>query len=286
MSDQHLLFNYAGQTVALLTQHGKAQAIAPVLEPALGCRVVTVEGYDTDQLGTFTREIPRLGTQLEAARRKARIGMELSGLAVGLASEGSFSADPFSGMFPWNVELLVWIDERLGIEVMGMAQGPASGGHLLTSDWAAAEAFARREGFPAQQLVLRPEHLDHPTLFKGVASWEDFRARYEDCQSLSANGRVWIETDLRAHANPSRMRRIGEAATDLLHRLQSPCPACRSPGFAVTQRIPGLPCAACGAPTGVYRAESWQCPKCHHTAVVDRTDLTEADAKHCASCNP
>ena len=97
MSDQHLLFNYAGQTVALLTQHGKAQAIAPVLEPALGCRVVTVEGYDTDQLGTFTREIPRLGTQLEAARRKARIGMdpdyicEISSVVTNFAGEGAYA---------------------------------------------------------------------------------------------------------------------------------------------------------------------------------------------------
>ena len=81
-------FSYRGRRVALLTRHGKERALAPVLEPALGCRVERVGGYDTDQLGTFTREIPRAGTQLEAARRKARIGMELAGLPLGLASEG------------------------------------------------------------------------------------------------------------------------------------------------------------------------------------------------------
>ena len=70
-------------------------------------------GYDTDQLGTFTRDIPRPGSQLEAARRKARMGMSLSGLPVGLASEGSFAPDPFTGMFTWNVEMLVLIDDRL-----------------------------------------------------------------------------------------------------------------------------------------------------------------------------
>ena len=47
---------YAGRRVALLTQHGKERGIAPVLEPALGCRIERVTGYDTDLLGTSTRE--------------------------------------------------------------------------------------------------------------------------------------------------------------------------------------------------------------------------------------
>ncbi len=86
--------------------------------------------------------------------------MELSGLTVGLASEGSFGPDPFTGMFPWNVELLVWIDDHLGIEVVGMAQGAARSGHLQTGDWAEVEAYAVRQGFPQHQLVLRPEGAD------------------------------------------------------------------------------------------------------------------------------
>lgn len=39
-----------------------------------------------------------------------------------------------TGMFPWNVEMLVWLDDRLGVEVVGMAQGPAQSGHLQTAD--------------------------------------------------------------------------------------------------------------------------------------------------------
>ena len=106
---------YRGRQVALLTQHGKEHVIAPVLDLALGCRVERVADYDTDLLGTFARDIPRAGTQLEAARRKARIGMELAGLPLGLASEGAFGPDPFTGMFPWNVEFLIWIDDERGL---------------------------------------------------------------------------------------------------------------------------------------------------------------------------
>jgi len=79
---------YPGRRAALLSQHGKERVIAPEIEPALGCLAERVRGYDTDRLGRFTRSIPRPGTQLDAARKKADIGMELAGLPLGLASEG------------------------------------------------------------------------------------------------------------------------------------------------------------------------------------------------------
>ena len=80
---------YADRRIALLTQHGKERVIAPALEPGLGCTIEHVSGFDTDLLGTFTRETARAGSQLDAARRKARKGMELSGLDAGLAAVGS-----------------------------------------------------------------------------------------------------------------------------------------------------------------------------------------------------
>ncbi|MDE2077693.1 MAG: hypothetical protein KGI91_11570 [Burkholderiales bacterium] len=278
--------DYAGQTIALLTQHGKETVIAPVLEPILGCVVQRIDGYDTDQLGTFTRDTPRPGTQLEAARRKARVGMELSGLPVGLASEGSFGPDPFTGLFPWNVEMLVWIDDRLGIEVVGMAQGPAQGGHVQTGDWAAVEAFAEEEGFPAHQLVMRPQDQDDPRLLKGIADWDQLKQGFDTCLAQSSNAQVFVELDLRAFANPTRMARIAEAAQDLLKRLQSPCPACQVPGFWITERQPGLTCSSCGQPTQIHKAEVWQCPGCQHRVVEPRQDRRFADPQHCARCNP
>ena len=47
---------YADRRIALLTQHGKERVIAPALEPGLGCTIEHVSGFDTDLLGTFTRE--------------------------------------------------------------------------------------------------------------------------------------------------------------------------------------------------------------------------------------
>lgn len=88
---------YQGCSVALLTQHGKEKLIAPILEPSLGCRIVHVTSYDTDQLGTFTGEIKRIENQINTARKKAKIGMSLNSSKIGIASEGAFVADPFSG---------------------------------------------------------------------------------------------------------------------------------------------------------------------------------------------
>jgi hypothetical protein len=97
---EHVAGTYSGRRVALLTQHGKERVIAPVLDAARDCRVEWVNGFDTDLLRTFTGDIPRTGSQLEAARRKARIGMELSGLPLGRASGGAFGPDPMAGLFP------------------------------------------------------------------------------------------------------------------------------------------------------------------------------------------
>lgn len=277
---------YAGRKVALLTQHGKERVIAPVLEPVLGCVIQHVTGFDTDQFGTFTRETPRLGTQLDAARCKARKGMELAGLSLGMASEGSFGPDPFAGVLPWNVELLLWIDDELGIEIVGRAEGAAHSGHLLSGDWQEVAAFARRDGFPQHQLVLRPNGQDDPRIHKGIADWAQLQARFDEALAQSSRGQVFVEWDLRAFANPSRMQHIEQAAGDLLQRVQSQCPACAAPGFWITERLPGLPCSACGLPTSRYRSEVWSCLRCAHRKMQDRTDRVTAPPAQCGYCNP
>jgi hypothetical protein len=281
-----LLSNYAGRRVAFLTQHGKEQVVAPVLEPGLGCVIDHVTGFDTDQLGTFTRDVPRPGSQLDAARRKARKGMELSGLPLGLASEGSFGPDPFTRLLAWNVELLVWVDDSLGIEVVGMAQGSARSADLQSGNWAEVEAFAVRVDFPSHQLVLRPQSRGDPRIYKGIADGGRLKDCFDECLGQSSNQQVCVETDLRAFANPSRMKTIAQAARDLLQRIQSRCPECKTPGYWVTERLPGLPCSACGLPTASYREEVWKCQRCQYSCVKARTDRVVTEPRHCAYCNP
>ena len=276
---------YFGCRVAFLTQHGKEKIVAPELETALGCRVAHVSGFDTDQLGTFTRDIPRAGVQLEAARKKARLGMELAGLPLGIASEGSFGPDPFIGMLPWNVEMLVWIDDTLGIEVVGVATGKTNFAHQLTADWGVAETFARDTGFPEHGLVVRPQHEEDVRIRKGIADWQALRAAFDWACGEADNGQAFLETDMRAHMNPARRAVIAQAAQDMVRKLCTLCPACDLPGFQLAERVPGLPCEACGTPTREAQAEIHRCLRCGHQVTIARLEKA-ATASCCDWCNP
>ena len=284
MSERMASQTYAGSEIALLTQHGKETVIAPVLDSALGCRVRWVAGYDTDLLGTFTREIPRAGTQLEVARRKARIGMELAGLPLGLASEGAFGPDPMLGLVPWNAELVLFIDDSLGIEVSGFAQQATRFAHVLTGDWETVRRFALAEGFPGHHLAVRPAGQDDPRVEKGLGNWTELERAFRRAVDLAGNGLVFLEHDVRAHVHPTRREVIRLAAEDLRAKLLSRCPACGAPGYWLVSRTPGQPCADCGAPTREPLAETWGCPKCASREV--RPIPGHADPARCDFCNP
>ena len=70
MTDPIVRSLFENRRVLLATMHKKETAIAPILEPGLGVKVVVPKDFDTDQFGTFTRNIKRLGNQIETARAK------------------------------------------------------------------------------------------------------------------------------------------------------------------------------------------------------------------------
>lgn len=277
---------YAGRRMVLLTRHGKRAQIGPVLEAALGCTVELNEQFDTDRLGTFTREVARAGSQLEAARHKARLAIELGDCAFGLGSEGAFFSDPVSGLLPWNRELVVLVDAERDIEVCGVAHGPAWSSHRQTGDWNELLAFAEAAGFPQQQLVLRPLDPAQAGLRRGIGDHEALAAAFQWAVSQSSSAMVLVEADLRAHCSPRRQQRIAEAATDLARRLCSICPQCAAPGFWLSEKRPGLPCAWCGEPTDLAVAEIEACVRCAHREERAAAGAAKADPAHCGVCNP
>ena len=282
----HNVSYYSGKCAAFLTQHAKELVVAPELRDAIGLKVQRIDGYDTNRLGTFSREIPRDGSQLETARKKARIGMNLSGFKFGLASEGSFNMDPFTGMIPWNVEMLIFIDDLRNLEVVGFFQGSAKVGNLLSEDWASAETFARKLGFPEHYLVVRPEDKDDQRIRKDIDTWIKLEDTFFWARAQSANGNVFLETDMRAHANPTRMENIRLAAVDLAKKLNSVCPVCAMPGFWIIDQIKGLPCEICGSPTDIIMEDIYECLKCSHRVKKRREEKKFADPKYCDYCNP
>lgn len=272
--------------VAFLTQHGKEQIVAPVLEPFLGTTVVRADGFDTDTLGTFTREIKRPDTQLETARKKARLAMELTGAKIGLGSEGSFDRDPVCGFIPWNIEMLVLIDLKHDLEITGIAEGPVSLLDCVCLSIDAALDRAAGAGFPEQGVILRPDSAENPFFQKNIQTPEHFRMAAQLCLQRSTEGKIHVESDLRANACPARREMIRLAAVNLLLKMHSRCPSCDSPGYWVSAIKTGLPCSSCRFPTGVLKAQVYSCLKCGYVKEIARIDTTAADPGMCSLCNP
>lgn len=276
---------YAGARFSILTQHGKEREMAPLFADLLNVRLELATGFDTDTLGSFSREVVRQGDQLEAARSKAKKGMELLALDFGIASEGSFHSGAF-GLFASNLELVVLLDRLWGLEIVGRAQGPSHHFHQRLSTRDELEVFAREAGFPTHGLIVRPEHDSDPRVRKGLTDWPALHAAFGEARAQSGSSRVCVESDLRAHMNPTRMETICRATRDLIDRIQSECTRCGRPGFWAVERITGLPCRDCRGPTSEARAERWACVAGEHLELRNLNVGCFADPARCPSCNP
>lgn len=269
---------YHATTAALATRHGKERAIAPAFA-ALGMALRVPETIDTDTLGTFTGEVPRPAPMRETARLKARLGMAATGLPIGLASEGSFGPHPAIPFLAAGREMLVFIDDERGLEVAEEAISERTNFATLTLEpGAEVDGFLARVGFPQHALVLRQGEEIH----KGITTRDEL-----DRLLAKGGGPARIETDMRAHLNPTRMGEIAALATKLVQRIATPCPACGTPGFGPVRRAAGLPCADCGTPTPLTRSIVLGCARCAHEQHQPRHDKRDAASPaECPECNP
>ncbi|MEX6507496.1 DUF6671 family protein [Jiella sp. M17.18] len=281
---------YAGRRAVLATMHGKEAAIGPSLHGRLGLAVDVATGIDTDSLGTFTGEVPRAGNMDEAAIAKARLGMAASGASIGIASEGSYGPHPQFPFVAAGVELLVFVDDERGLVVRERLVDDAPVyRHAAASSPAGLERFLDAVRFPSHALIVRPNVFKdlHAQIHKGVRTLEELERAVADGARWSGDGLAFVQTDMRAHMNPSRMAVLGRLAGPLAERLLCLCPACGAPGYGVVEAATGLPCAWCGGPTGLVRQEIFGCVACDSREARERPDgLAEADPGQCPACNP
>ena len=105
--------------------------------------------------------------------------------------------------------------------------------------------------------------------------------------ALSATGKAFVQTDMRAHLNPTRMRAIKQTTKALALRIARLCPACEAPGFGLVEPVRGLPCRDCGSPTDLIQSEVHACTRCGHREEKRKRPLTiRADPAWCPLCNP
>ncbi|KAF0652795.1 hypothetical protein L107_11605 [Cyanobium sp. Copco_Reservoir_LC18] len=285
---------YAGRRVSLATCHGKERVLARPFHRALGLTVVVARGFDTDRLGTFSGERPRPADAPETCRRKAEAGMAHTGLDLGLASEGSVGPHP---ALPWlavNTEWLTFVDRRTGLVITEALMAPRTNfDQRVVAPSEGIDAWLAQVGFPSHGLIARPMGFDSTAaaasglLFKGIGDPAALATALHRCAAASREGLVLLETDMRAHRNPTRLRVIRTLAFRLVRRIASRCPACGSPGWGLVESLPGLPCAWCGGPTARTRVEILGCAVCDHRQERPRPDRRPtADPGDCPRCNP
>jgi hypothetical protein len=283
-------FDYRGRRALLATMHGKEQAIAPVVRDGLGLIVDVPHAFDTDRFGTFSREIVRKGSQLDAARAKiAAVFDGTPSATIALASEGSFGADPYIRMLPIGREIVVLKDRETGLELIGFHADPETNyRHEAVSDRRGADAFAAKIGFPGHGLIAMGCRCGEPApdlaLIKNIGTQKELIAAVDHVIGLC--GSVFLETDMRAHRNPTRMQAIARATRDLVRRFQGRCPGCSYPGYDVTERVSGLRCGCCGLPTHAAQFEVLSCRSCGRREERPVAGRETADPADCANCNP
>ncbi|MEO1373817.1 MAG: DUF6671 family protein [Cyanobacteria bacterium J06635_10] len=286
--DSQALFR--NRVAVLATMHKKERVIAPLFEKELGIKVTVPQDFNTDKFGSFTREIERSGSQIEAARLKAQKVLLFTGEGLAIASEGSFAPHPSLPYISCNREIVIFIDRENNLEIIGEELSTDTNhSHMKVRDIKQAFEFAEKVGFPEHGLVVmlneRPKKSDE--IIKGITTEAELVEAVNNGLTKSLNGSVHLETDMRAMYNPTRMRNIEKATCNLLEKIHSLCPKCFTPGFDVVQRIQGLPCEWCSAPTTLTKAVIYKCQKCGFRKEKLFPDGKQfADPAQCMYCNP
>lgn len=281
---------YAGSRIILTTKHAKGLAIAPEFTRILSADVVQFEA-DTDELGTFSGEVERVGDALQCAKSKCMWGLNCQqGRAkYALASEGSFGPHPVIPFVPSDQEILYFIDRKHDFELhLSELSHETNYNRQTVESLEALHAFAQQAQFPSHALIVRPNKWDiKSVIFKGITDQQTLEDAFRLSTAESSDGKAWVETDMRAHVNPSRMAVIERLAEKFALRLNQLCPRCRTPGWGRVRVMTGLPCGGCGIPTEMVKQEVEGCVKCSWEQVVQRSDgLSEADPRYCHYCNP
>ncbi|QQR89687.1 MAG: hypothetical protein IPJ88_16070 [Myxococcales bacterium] len=283
--------DYRGMVGCLASMHKKEEAIAQPFFRRLGIKLHTPCGLDTDQMGTFTGEIPRLGTMNDAALAKAQAGLQLSGHTLAIASEGSYGPHPALPFSYSGLELMVFVDADKGIAITESILEPSPVYNAVTigTDFAGLEDFVHGIDLPHHALVTAPNdaRADITTMSKGIRNFDDLKKAILRCCAQSVDRKAFVQTDMRAHMNQRRMETIAKLAKRLADRVARSCPECGVAGFGFEKAVLGLPCSECGAPSTLVEKEIWACAACPFRMHQHRPDgLRSADPQYCTLCNP
>ena len=277
---------FKGRDLVIATKHGKERVIAPIVEKELGVKCFVSLDLDTDLLGTFTGEIERKDDPISSARNKCFMAMEMTNCDLAIASEGSFGPHPTLFFIPANDEILVLIDKKNGLEIIVRelnTETNFNGSDIKTEE--ELLAFAANANFPSHGLILRKSKDEYGDIVKGINSVEQLSKVF--IKLMNDFGTAFVETDMRAMYNPTRMKIIESATQKLIKKINTLCPICNMPGFGITDAKEGLPCEICNFPTRSTLSYLYACQKCNYTKEEKYPKGKKIeDPMYCDYCNP
>jgi hypothetical protein len=277
---------YFGETVFFATKHSKEKILQSSLSK-VGLKCVPLD-VDTDQFGTFSGEVERVGSVRETLRLKINAAAKREPKArLLLASEGSFGPHPMVGLVQSDHEALLLVDRKLGTEIyVEEISTETNHAEIEFGPQDSLYEFLGQIGFPGHGLIVKPK--GHSSLiFKDRLTVHAIEQAIIDSFVASPEGKVILSTDMRANFNPTRMKVIGKVAEKLSLAIKSLCPSCKTPVFAISKGFPGLACIECGEPSRISKDVLWSCVKCEYSEQKERPDgLRFIQAEDCEFCNP
>ena len=274
--------SFRDRVIVIASMHRKDLAIAPVLEKDFGLKCRIAEGIDTDRFGTFSGEVERIGSPIDAARMKCDFVLDRGDADLVIATEGSFGPHPSAFFLPAHQELILVKDKLLGIEIQASTLTTETNfAQAQVSNTIELLAFASKVNFPTHGLILKSDHR----IEKGIESEQGLLYVFEDM--LNQGFPISVETDMRAMMNPTRMKIIKALTYQLGEKMKCLCPACKTPGFDLVKHIPGLPCELCFQPTRIAKSIVRACQKCLFAEEIELPQTKRfADPAVCLHCNP
>ncbi|NRB60333.1 MAG: hypothetical protein HRU50_10415 [Winogradskyella sp.] len=277
---------FKDRRLIIATKHKKEAVIAPILEGKLGVKCFIDPEFDTDELGTFSGEIERKNNPLDTARQKCLKAMESNNCDLGIASEGSFGQHPTLFFASADEELLIFIDKKNKLEIVAkvLSTDTNFNGKEVLSEIELLE-FAESAKFPSHGLILKKSKSETSDMIKGITTIEDLKRGFQYLHSKYKS--VFVETDMRAMYNPTRMKVIETTTNKIAEKINSICPNCQKPGFGIMDYTKGLPCDLCGSPTNSTLSVTYSCKHCDFSEekLYPNNKQTE-DPMYCNFCNP
>ncbi|MEN8928549.1 MAG: DUF6671 family protein [Flavobacteriales bacterium] len=277
---------FKNRKLLIATKHEKEKVIAPLLEKTLGVTCVTTKNFDTDVLGTFSGEIERELDPIATVRKKCLMAMNASNCDLGVASEGSFGQHPYLFFAKADEEFLIFIDLKNNLEIIARELSTDTnfeGKTIKTKK--ELISFAEAIKFPTHGLILRKSEKNKTDIITVIKDEVVLLQAYEKLSEESDS--VYVETDMRAMHNPTRMTVIEHATKKLIAKIISCCPQCETPGFEIATALKGLKCSLCGLPTKSTLSFIYKCKQCEYCKEEKYPNKkTTEDPMYCNYCNP